>query len=92
MREEKDSDQCMLGNGFGVIFGGVLGWRLGFVISCILGLCALFGYFKFSSDPKRGASDFELQDSNIIQDYNYKITPNSLIQLVKTKTVIGNYC
>ena len=78
-----------LGNGFGVIFGGLLGWRLGFVISCILGLFALFGYFRFSSDPKRGASDFELQDSNMVQDYNYKITPNSLIQLVKTKTVIG---
>jgi len=25
----------------------------------------------------------------MVQDYNYKITPNSLIQLVKTKTVIG---
>ena len=78
-----------LGNGLGILFGGLLSWRLGFFIGSIFGCVALFAYFKFGIDPKQGYSDPELKTLDKTMQFNYRITLSDLIQLVKTKTVIG---
>ena len=74
-----------LGSGLGIIFGGLLGWRLGFLVSCILGAVGIFGYFKHAIDPK----STEYQETRLVQEYNNQITAKTLIDVVKTKTVLG---
>lgn len=74
-----------LGNGLGIIFGGLLGWRLGFLVSCILGAVGILGYFKHAIDPK----STEYQETRVVQVYNNQITARTLMDVVKTKTVFG---
>jgi len=74
----------LLGNGLGVVFGGITGWRVGFLTASILGLIVLVGY------TKTGINISVTSDkSNKALDYNYKITFQDLTQLFKIKTVIG---
>jgi len=72
----------ILGNGIGAILGGVLGWRLNFAVGSVIGLLALLGYLHFGDETKQEFSDSE-------DSYQYKITYQDLVQLVKTKTVLG---
>ncbi|KKL96624.1 hypothetical protein LCGC14_1842590, partial [marine sediment metagenome] len=74
----------LLGNGLGVVLGGITGWRVGFLTASILGLFVLVGYGRYGINV-----DIKSYDSNEVQVYNYKITFRDLIQLFKIKTVIG---
>ena len=74
-----------LGSGLGIVFGGLLGWRLGFLISCILGAVGIFGYFKHAIDPK----STEYKETRLVQVHNNQITAKTLIDVVKSKTVLG---
>jgi len=74
----------ILGNGIGAILGGVLGWRLNFAVGSVIGLLALLGYLYFGEEPNQEFIDSEEKDN-----YQYKITYQDLVQLVKTKTVLG---
>ena len=74
----------ILGNGMGAIFGGVLGWRLNFAVGSVIGLLTLLGYMYYGNDPNQEISSLEE-----IESYQYKITYQDLVQLAKTKTVLG---
>ena len=74
----------LLGNGLGVVMGGITGWRIGFLTASVLGLLVLIGYGRYGINVA-----IKSYDSNEIQVYNYKITFRDLIQLFKIKTVIG---
>ncbi len=74
----------LLGNGVGVVIGGITGWRVGFLTASILGLFVLVGYSRYGINV-----DIQSYDSNEVKVYNYKIRFRDLIQLFKSKTVIG---
>ncbi len=74
----------LLGNGLGVVIGGITGWRGGFLTASILGLLVLIGYGRYGINVA-----IKFYDSNEIQVYNYKITFRDLVQLFKIRTVIG---
>ena len=74
----------LLGNGVGVVIGGITGWRIGFLTASVLGLFVLVGYSRFGINI-----DIKTYDSNEIQVYNYKISFRDLAQLFKIKTVVG---
>jgi len=74
----------LLGNGLGVVFGGITGWRVGFLTASILGLIVLVGYTKIGINISVTSAKF-----NKALDYNYKITFQDLTQLFKIRTVVG---
>ena len=74
----------LLGNGLGVVIGGITGWRVGFLTASVLGLFVLVGYSRYGINV--GIKSY---NSNEVQVYNYKIRFRDLIQLFKSKTVIG---
>ncbi|MBY8992025.1 MAG: MFS transporter [Candidatus Lokiarchaeota archaeon] len=73
-----------LGNGVGIILGGVLGWRISFAIGSILGILTLFRFMYFSTKPLRKERHVNSSEKN-----RYKISYNDIRELVKTKTVVG---
>lgn len=79
----------VLGNGLGVALGGFLGWRIGFSISFFMGIACLGTYLLYGNETqnKRSAQQFENLNGGV--EYNYKITMTNVLQLLKTKTILG---
>ena len=83
----------IMGSGFGVGIGvgftylGVHGWRIAWCIGPILGLLALFRYFKRGIDPERGRAETQFEDFDGAINYDYKITVNNVGQLLKKRTI-----
>ncbi|HEC39479.1 MAG TPA: MFS transporter [bacterium] len=74
----------LLGNGLGVVIGGITGWRVGFLTASILGLLVLIGYSRYGINVV-----LKSYNSNEIKVYNYKITFRDLLKLFKIRTVTG---
>jgi predicted MFS family arabinose efflux permease len=79
----------VLGNGVGVALGGFLGWRVGFIISFIMGILCLGSYLFYGYEPQQGSSETELENYTGVVEYNYKITISNVLRLLKTKTILG---
>jgi predicted MFS family arabinose efflux permease len=86
----------ILGNGLGIIIGLLLanifnqiGWRIAYLSVVLLNLIILSTYILIAIQPERGRTDPEFADFLGLINYNYKITKGHLLQLVKTKSVIG---
>ena len=86
----------MLGNGIGIIFGGLLGnytgpigWRFAYLIGSLFALITLIFYILRGFEPETGKAEPELKNLEKGVKYDYKITFNNLIQLFKHKSVIG---
>ncbi|MFX1571515.1 MAG: MFS transporter [Promethearchaeota archaeon] len=86
----------ILGNGMGIIFGGLLGtyagplgWRISYGLGFVLGLLVLLFYVFISIEPEKGRTEPEFESFKGEIEYNYKITFNNLKQLFKTKTILG---
>lgn len=79
----------VLGNGLGVALGGFLGWRVGFIINCIMGILCLGGYIFYGYEPQHGNSDPEFESFKDVINYNFKITISNAKRLLKTKTILG---
>ncbi|MFX0137815.1 MAG: MFS transporter [Candidatus Hodarchaeota archaeon] len=85
----------ILGNGMGLIAGGVLGsytagplgWRLAYILGFILGIFTLFNYIFEGIEPERGRAEPEFEDLNGEINYNYKITLNNVIELFRKKSI-----
>ncbi len=82
----------------GIIIGGILGnllgpigWRYCYGIGFVLAMGTLIYYYFNGIDPERGRSDPELKDFEGEIEYDYKITLDSLIQILKKKTIKGLY-
>ena len=82
----------------GIIIGGILGnligpigWRYCYGIGFVLAMGTLIYYYFNGIDPERGRSDPELKDFEGEIEYDYKITFDSLIQILKKKTIMGLY-
>lgn len=86
----------MLGNGIGMIFGGILGnytghmgWRYAYFIGSMLALIVLLYYILKGTEPETGRAEPELKTLENGLKYDYKITFNNLFQLFKHKSVVG---
>ena len=79
----------VLGNGVGVALGGMLGWRVGFSISFIIGILCLIYYFFSGNKPPNKNLLAKSEDSSSGREYNYKITLSNVLKLLKTKTIAG---
>ena len=86
----------LLGNGLGIILGGLLGsytgpngWRYAYVLGFILGILSLINFIRKGVEPERGRSEPEFADFKGEIDYNYKITFHNLIRLFKVKSIIA---
>ena len=85
----------ILGNGMGLIAGGLLGgytagplgWRLAYILGFILGIFTLFNYIFEGIEPERGRAEPEFEDFKGEINYNYKITLNNLIELFRKKSI-----
>ncbi len=85
----------ILGNGMGIISGGLLGsyvagslgWRLTYIFGFIAGIIVLFTYILEGIDPERGRAEPEFKDFKGEINYDYKITINSLTELFKRKSI-----
>jgi len=85
----------ILGNGMGIISGGLLGsyvagslgWRLTYIFGFILGIYFLYIYISKGIEPERGRAEPEFEDFKGEINYNYKITINSLTELFKRKSI-----
>lgn len=85
----------ILGNGMGIISGGLLGsylagsigWRISYIFGFILGIFFLYYYVSEGIEPERGRSEPEFEDFEGEINYNYKITFKSLIELFKKKSI-----
>lgn len=79
----------ILGNGMGIISGGLmgsyipgsLGWRFTYIFGFILGIFAIIPYIFKGIEPERGRAEPEFENFEGQINYNYKITFNSLIEL-----------
>jgi len=83
-----------IGNGMGIIFGGLLGtfggaigWRIAYGTGSLIGLLFLMRYIFSAVEPERGR--VEPAFNGFIGDiqYNYKITRKDLASLFNKKTV-----
>jgi len=85
----------ILGNGMGLIVGGLLGnytagplgWRLAYILGFILGIFTLFSYVFEGIEPERGRAEPEFENFKGEINYNYKITLNSLVELFRKKSI-----
>lgn len=74
----------VLGNGVGIIVGGVLGWRASFIVGSVLGLFTFFGFMNFSS----GISQEGIYTAPLEKN-KFSISYNDITKVVTTKTVLG---
>ena len=79
----------VLGNGLGLALGGFLGWRVGFIINCIIGILCLGGYIFYGYEPIHGDSEPEFESFKDAANYNFKITISNTKRLLKTKSILG---
>ena len=84
----------ILGNGMGIIFGGILGsytgplgWRFAYGLGSILGFLSVLSYLFSGMDPERARAEPEFEDFEGEINYNYKITFKNLGQLSKMKSI-----
>ncbi|MFX0001227.1 MAG: MFS transporter [Candidatus Hodarchaeota archaeon] len=85
----------IIGNGMGIISGGLLGsyvagpvgWRLAYIFGFILGILALFTYINKGIEPERGRAEPEFESFEGKINYNYKITINSLKDLFRRRSI-----
>ena len=85
----------ILGNGMGLITGGLLGnytagplgWRLAYILGFILGIFTLLNYIFEGIEPERGRAEPQFEDFKGEINYNYKITLNSLVELFRKKSI-----
>ncbi|NVM34768.1 MAG: MFS transporter [Candidatus Lokiarchaeota archaeon] len=85
----------ILGNGMGIISGGLLGsyvagplgWRLPYIFGFIIGIIFLYIYISVGIEPERGRAEPEFDDFKGEINYNYKITFNSLTELFRKKSI-----
>jgi predicted MFS family arabinose efflux permease len=79
----------VLGNGLGIALAGFLGWRVGFIISFIMGILCLVSYLFYGYELPHGSSEPEFENLNGGVEYNYRITISNVMRLLKTKTILG---
>ena len=84
----------IIGSGAGIIVGGLLGnyagpngWRFAYGIGGVLGLLTVYGYISSGIDPERGRIEPEFEDFPHLINYDYKITFNNFVQLLKRKSI-----
>ena len=85
----------ILGNGMGIIAGGLLGnyvagsigWRITYILGFILGISSLFLYIFKGIEPERGRAEPEFEDFKGEINYNYKITFNSIKELFRKRSI-----
>jgi MFS family permease len=85
----------ILGNGMGLISGGLLGsyttgplgWRLSYVLGFILGIFTLLYYLFKGIEPERGRTEPEFEDFKGEINYDYKITFDSLAKLFRKRSI-----
>lgn len=63
----------VLGNGIGVALGGFLGWRVGFIISFIMGILCLGSYLLYGSKSQNKSLKLEMEKISETEGFNYKI-------------------
>ena len=86
----------ILGNGLGIIVGlvsnnifGHNGWRFAYLFGFLVSVIILSIYILNGIEPKYGETDPKFEDYRGEINYNYKITRSHLVQLIRTKSVIG---
>ncbi|MHA1803039.1 MAG: MFS transporter, partial [Promethearchaeota archaeon] len=85
-----------IGNGTGIIFGGLLGnyggvfgWRIAYGLGAFIGFLCLVRYIFQGVEPERGSAEPAFQDFKGNLDYNYRITRKELISLLRKKTIFA---
>jgi len=76
----------LLGNGVGIIIGGITGWRMGFMLGAIIGIVILGAYFFHGIDSEH-AFALRVVELKEVMTYNYKITGRDVLDLFKIKSV-----
>ncbi|MFX0019458.1 MAG: MFS transporter [Promethearchaeota archaeon] len=76
----------LLGNGLGIIIGGIIKWRLGFMLGAIIGIVILGAYLFHGIDSEH-AIDPRVVELKEVKTYNYKITGRDVLDLFKIKSV-----
>ena len=86
----------LLGNGMGIILGGLLGslagpdgWRYAYGLGFLLGILTIINYFFSGIEPIHARAEPEFIDIKESIKYDYKITLSSLGKLFKRKSVLG---
>ena len=77
----------LLGNGMGIIIGGITGWRMGFMLGAVIGIIVLSAYFIHGIDSEHGIAKRVETDQKEKAAYNYKITGKDVLDLFKIKSV-----
>ena len=77
----------LLGNGVGIIIGGITGWRIGFMLGAIIGMIVLSVYYIHGIDPEYRIVKQVETDLKEKTPYNYKITGKDVLDLFKIKSV-----
>ena len=87
----------LLGAGGGMLLGAVIGglglngWRYAYAMGAILMIASLTLYQIFGFDPRRGSSDPELINLGDQIDYVYKMSLDSIKNVVKSKTILLSF-
>ncbi|MFX0043652.1 MAG: MFS transporter [Candidatus Hodarchaeota archaeon] len=86
----------LLGNGIGIILGGLLGsytgpggWRYAYGLGALLGILTVIHYSLSGIEPIRASAEPEFMDIKGSIEYDYKLTINNLGNLLKRKSVVG---
>ena len=86
----------LLGNGIGIILGGLLGsyagpggWRYAYGLGALLGILTVINYSFSGIEPMRASAEPEFMDIKEPIKYDYKLTFNNLGKLLKRKSVVG---
>lgn len=83
-----------IGNGMGIIFGGLLGdyggifgWRIAYGLGSLIGFLFLLRYIMFGVEPERGRAEPAFNGFQGQIEYNYRITRKDLVSVFNKKTV-----
>ena len=86
----------LLGNGIGIILGGLLGsyagpagWRYAYGLGFLLGILTVINYWFSGIEPTRASAEPEFMNLKGPIKYDYKLTFNNLGKLIKRKSVVG---
>ncbi|MFX1411372.1 MAG: MFS transporter [Promethearchaeota archaeon] len=86
----------LLGNGLGIILGGLLGsyagpsgWRYAYGIGALLGILTVINYALSGIEPMRASAEPEFIVIKEQIKYDYKLTFNNLGKLLKRRSVGG---